>query len=92
MSYDTLLVIVGAERGENPAPFIVGAFNEEYLNQLPLEDAEIQIARLKETWTGEAQAYYWREVLVRVPLLELVELFEIPEIDGELDKTGAPKP
>ena len=60
MSRVRLTLIVGRE--DEREVFVVGALNTEYLNQMPIEDGQEHIHRLKETWTGEPDAYEWREV------------------------------
>lgn len=80
----TLLVIVGCLKESDESPFIVGAFNEEYLNQLPSEDSEEQIQRLKDTWTMEASAYEWRELRVWVADVHIDALFDMPMVLGEI--------
>lgn len=87
MKYESLLLIVGCEQDDNAEPFVIGAFNNEYMNQLPMEDAEKQIETLKETWTGDAAAYIWREAVVIVPMDDLSQMFKIPVIDGEVVKS-----
>ena len=79
---DTLLVIIGMERDENATPFVLGAFNEEYLHQLPLEDCDKQLQTLKKTWTGDPNDYEWRTARVRLDLEDLAEMFTVPEVNG----------
>jgi hypothetical protein len=80
---DVLLLIVGREKHEDGAPaFVIGALNEEYLAQLPLEDCDAQIRRIQETWTGDPSSYEWRTARLGVDQEELDELFETPEVNG----------
>lgn len=85
----TLLVFAGCSREDDETPFMVGAFNEEYLNQLPLEDAEEQIARMKETWTFDPEQYDWREIRVSIPVDALDAAFDRVEVDGRVDPADA---
>ena len=79
---EVLLIIVGCEKDPNTTPFIIGGFNNEFMAQLPEEDAEKQIKALKETWTGEPNMYEWREVKLRLDTEELKDLFTTPEVEG----------
>lgn len=88
MSDTRLLLIVGREKDERGLPFIVGAFNEEYLNQLPVEDAEEKIAELKQTWTGDPDDYDWREARIRIQDGHLMPMFSTPELRGELEASN----
>ena len=87
MKYESLLLIVGREADDQAEPFIVGAFNNEYMNQIPLEEGEKMINALKETWTGDRFAYEWREAVVIVPMDDLSEMFKVPVIEGKVVKS-----
>jgi hypothetical protein len=82
---ETLLVIAGCARYEEESPFIVGAFNEEYLNQLPIEDADAQILALKKTWTHDPAEYEWREIRVSIPTEALDRSFDRVAIEAEVE-------
>lgn len=81
---DVLLVIAGCEKDEEAIPFIIGAFNEEYINQIPIEDSDEMIASLKEKWTMEPSAYEWREIRVLVPADALDRAFDRVEVEGTI--------
>jgi hypothetical protein len=83
---EKLLVIVGCDPHDDGTPFVIGAFNEEYLNQLPVEDAEEQILALKKTWTHNPREYDWREIRVGVPLDAIDRAFDRVEIVGEVEE------
>jgi hypothetical protein len=82
---ENLLVIVGKERDWDDKAFVVGAFNEEYFNQIDLEDGEKMIADLKKTWTGEPDLFEWREVRVRIPMDEIEKLFQRGDVVGVVE-------
>ena len=82
---ETLLVIAGCARNDVGTPFVVGAFNEEYLNQIPLEDAEAQILALKDKWTYDPAEYDWRELRVSIPTDALDRAFGPLEIEAEVE-------
>ena len=82
---ETLLVIAGCARDTEESPFIVGAFNEEYLNQLPLEDAEEMVLKLKKVWTFDPAEYDWREIRVSIPTDAVDRAFDRVEIQGEVE-------
>lgn len=86
--HETLLVIAGCARNDIGSPFLVGAFNEEYLNQLSLEDTEAQILALKDKWTYDPAEYDWRELRVLVPTDALDRAFDRPEIVAEIAADG----
>lgn len=71
-------------KDSDETPFIVGAFNEEYVNQLPLEDADEQILALREKWTMDSAAYDWRELRVWVANDHIDALFDTPTVIAEI--------
>lgn len=80
----TLLVIVGCLKDSDETPFIIGAFNEEYLNQVPIEDADDYIGKLKQTWTMDEAEYDWRELRVWVADDHIDGLFDTPMVIAEV--------
>lgn len=79
-----LLVIVAKERDTAASAHVIGAFNDDFMTDLPLEDAEEQIERLKQTWTGEPGAYEFREVTITADF-DLDDLFVSAEIEGRVE-------
>jgi len=83
-----LLVIVGSEKYQYEddeylgEPFVIGAFNNEYMNQIDFEDGERIIRELKEKWTMDPDAYEWREILVDVSWGDLSDLFGRKVVKG----------
>lgn len=80
-----LLCIAARERHEEGLPHVLGAFNESFLNELPLEDYEDQILTLKETWCGDPSDYEFREFTVVVPEADIDSLFGVVDIVGRME-------
>lgn len=78
-----LLAIVAKERDTAASAHVLGAFNDDFMADLPLEDAEEQIERLKQTWTGEPSAYEFREITIAADF-DLDDLFVSAEIEGRV--------
>ena len=78
-----LRLLVGREDGDRDV-FVIGALNHEYLMQMPIEDGDRVVKAMKETWTGEPEAYEWREVDCLVPLVPLERAFEPQTVHAEI--------
>lgn len=84
MSSIRLLVIVAKEGHPSALAHVIGAFNDDFMADLPLEDAEAQIEHLKRTWTGDPQAYDFREIVITADY-NLDDLFVSAEIEGTVE-------
>lgn len=82
-----LVLLVGREDGDRDV-FVIGAFNHEYLMQMPIEDGERVIREMKEKWTGEPEAYEWREVECLVPYEPLEAAFTPTVVEAEVELDG----
>lgn len=83
---ERLLVIVGLEKDQEGAtPFVIGALNDEYLNQMALEDGDTEILKMKMTWAADPDAYHWREVVVVVPMERIAGAFKAPVVLGRVE-------
>lgn len=80
MTEERLLVIVGKEKDSDATPFVIGALNDEYLNQMGIEDGDAEINKLKMTWAADPDAYHWREVIVVVQMDEIAKMFDTPVV------------
>lgn len=77
-------MIVAKERDPRSVAYVLGAFNDDFMSDLPLEDFEKQIDELKRTWTGEPEAYDYREAIVTFDF-DLDALFVEAEIEGRVE-------
>lgn len=79
-----LLVLVAKERDLYGTAHVLGAFNHDFMADLPLEDAEEQLELLKRTWTGQPEMYEFREITVSFDF-DLDSLFVNAEIQGQVE-------